>query len=126
METFTQKELAAASFEAKTQSFTPLINEETERRARELKKRYQVISELQERVLAEFEAGSLKTVELPTKADAEVEHDETTEEKIAYEILCTVLDKLNSDIRELTNRLKLSLDRLDALEATRGINDKNY
>jgi len=48
------------------------------------------------------------------------------EEKIAYEILCKVLDKLNSDIRELTNRLKMSLDRLDTLEAARGINDKNY
>jgi len=126
METLNQENLSAGSFEAKIKSYPPLTNEETERRSRELQQRYQIISELQEGMLVEFEGGPPKTAEVLTKAGVASEQSETTEEKIAYEILCKVLDKLNSDIRELTNRLKISLDRLDTLEATRGINEQNY
>ena len=47
-------------------------------------------------------------------------NNQIAEERVAYDILCKVLDKLNTDIKELTNHLKISLDRLDKMDAVRG------
>lgn len=120
METLNQEDLSTASFEAQKKlyaKFSQQIVEETARREKETQKLlHQFISEFQESGWVDFKTGSPQTDELLAKADAQVGYNETVEEKIAYEILCKVLDKLNSDIRELTDKLKMSLDRLDALE----------
>jgi hypothetical protein len=57
---------------------------------------------------------------LPLTAEPQIEHGESIEhDEVAYEILCKLLDKLNTDIEELVSRLKASLDQLDRMDAAR-------
>jgi hypothetical protein len=56
----------------------------------------------------------------PLTSELQIEHSESMEyNEVAYEVLCKLLDKLNTDIEELVSRLKTSLDQLDRMDAAR-------